>query len=70
MTGLSYERPMPCKWVFRIKYNSNKKIKKDKARFVAKDSIHLKEIGHMDTFSPVVKLTTVILLLPLAFIHN
>lgn len=59
-----------CKWIFRIKRNSNESIDQYKASFVAK-GFHQKEgIDYLETFSPVVMATTIKLLLSMAISHS
>ena len=55
-----------CKWVFRIKRNPNGSIHRYKARLVAKGFHQSPGIDFHDTFSPVVKPTSVRLVLCLA----
>jgi histone deacetylase 1/2 len=55
-----------CKWVFKVKRHSNGAIERYKARLVAKGFKHRYLLNYEDTFSPVVKPTTVRLLLTLA----
>nr|KYP75335.1 Retrovirus-related Pol polyprotein from transposon TNT 1-94 [Cajanus cajan] len=59
-----------CKWVFRIKENSDGTVNKYKARLVAK-GFH-KQFGsdYNETFSPVVKPVTIRLILTLALTHH
>jgi hypothetical protein len=55
-----------CKWVFRVKENSDGSIDKLKAQLVARSFTQQYGIDYMETFSPVVKPTTVRLVLSLA----
>ena len=51
--------PVGCKWVFRVKYNSDGSILKYKARLVAKGFHQTPSIDFSDTFSPVIKPSTI-----------
>jgi hypothetical protein len=55
-----------CKWVFRLKRKADGSIDRYKARLVAKDFHQLSCIDYGETYSPVIKPTTLHLVLSLA----
>ncbi|GKF39161.1 retrovirus-related pol polyprotein from transposon RE1 [Tanacetum coccineum] len=58
------------KWVYRIKYNSDGTIERYKARLVAQGCSQIPGLDYYHTFSPIVKASTVRIVISLAVLHK
>ena len=54
---------MGLKWVFKIKYNEDGSIQKHKARIVAKGYLQQPGVDFTETFAPVARMETIIIVL-------
>lgn len=61
-----HKRPITCKWLLRCKYNSDGSISRYKACLVARGFSQIPGIDYTETFSPVVKITSLRILIALA----
>lgn len=58
------------KWVFRVKYNQDGSVQRHKARLVAKGFQQTPGLDYFETFSPVVKPSTIRVIFTLAITHH
>ena len=62
--------PIGCKWVFKIKYTSDGRVKRFKCCLVAKEYAQKYGIDYEETFSPVVRFSSIRTLRAFAVQHN
>ncbi len=53
------KKAIGCKWVYKVKHNSDGSISRYKARLVAKGYAQTHGIHYEETFAPVAKMVTV-----------
>ena len=58
------------KWIFKRKLKQDGSIEKYKARLVAKGFKQRNDVDYFDAFAPVTRITSIKVLITLAFIHN
>lgn len=61
---------MSCKWIFKIKRKSNESIERYEARLAIKGYNQQERIDHTDTFNPIIKHTTIHIVLSLVVLRG
>lgn len=64
------KKPLGCKWLYKVKHNSDGSTESFKAKLVPKEYNQQDGIDYIETFSHVVKMVTIRIVLALASIYN
>jgi hypothetical protein len=59
-----------CKWVYTTKYALNGSVERHKARLIAKGFSQVEGIDYNETFSPMAKMNSILLVISLAASHK
>ena len=65
-----HKRTIGCKWVYMVKYKSDRTVERYKAKLVAKGFTQKEGLDYIETFSPITKLVSVKCLLAMAAVQG
>ena len=63
-------KPLRCKWIFKKKMKADGSIDKYKARLVIKGYKQKEGLDYFDTYSPVTRISSILMLIAITAIHN
>ncbi|PHT37062.1 putative plastid-lipid-associated protein 13, chloroplastic [Capsicum baccatum] len=63
-------KPLGVKWIFKRKMNTDGTIDKYKARLIVKGFKQKEDLGYFDTYSPVTRITSILMLIALAAVYG
>ncbi|GKA14457.1 zinc finger, CCHC-type containing protein [Tanacetum coccineum] len=69
-TWVLADLPLGCKWIYKRKLKVDRTIEKFKARLVIQGFRQKLGINYFDTYAPVARISTIILLIAMTSIHN
>ncbi|KAK2999903.1 hypothetical protein RJ639_023010 [Escallonia herrerae] len=64
------KKPSGSKWVYKIKFNSDRSIERYKARVVVREDTQVEGLDYTETFAPVAKMVSVRVFLAVVIIKN
>ncbi|MCO5611387.1 hypothetical protein L7F22_065640 [Adiantum nelumboides] len=64
------KKPIECRWVYKVKHNSDGSVSRYKARLVAKGYAQTYVIDYEETFAPVAKMVTVRAVIAMAVVKG